>query len=151
MENISNRIFIHYGHTKFDDNLWEEIINMKFCKPYGGLWASDINAKFGWKNWNEISQFRKCDEKKSFKFKLKSNTRLLSINTMEELERVPLDPTVPVEVKTIFYALDFENIKENYDAIEVNISNDKSLYWALYGWDCDTLLVLNKKCIELIN
>ena len=37
-----------------------------------------------------------------------------------------------------------------YDAILVNISNDHNLYWALYGWDCDSLLVLNKDVVEEI-
>ena len=68
--NICDRIFIHYGHNKFSDYLWEEVQNVKFCKPYGGLWASDINAKFGWKDWNKEEQYMKCDENNSFKFKL---------------------------------------------------------------------------------
>ena len=45
--------------------------------------------------------------------------------------------------------LDFEAIALKYDAIEVNISNDWKLYDALYGWDCDSILVMNKKIIEI--
>jgi len=44
--------------------------------------------------------------------------------------------------------LDFEKIKESYDAIELLISKDQRLYYKLYGWDCDCILVLNKDAIE---
>lgn len=50
--------------------------------------------------------------------------------------------------KDIFIALDFEEIKKEYDAIEVLISEDDQLYWDLYGWDCDSLLILNKDIIK---
>lgn len=149
--NICDRIFIHYGHNKFSDYLWEEVQNVKFCKPYGGLWASDINAKFGWKDWNKEEQYMKCDENNSFKFKLKSKSKIYSVNSLEDLNKLPLDMTISQEIHKISYCLDFEKIKQTYDAIEVNISNDKRLYWRLYGWDCDSILILNKKCIEVIN
>lgn len=149
--NICDRIFIHYGHNKFSDYLWEEVQNVKFCKPYGGLWASDINAKFGWKDWNKEEQYMKCDENNSFKFKLKSKSKIYSVNSLEDLNKLPLDTTISQEIHKISYCLDFEKIKQTYDAIEVNISNDKRLYWRLYGWDCDSILILNKKCIEVIN
>lgn len=149
--NICDRIFIHYGHNKFSDYLWEEVQNVKFCKPYGGLWASDINAKFGWKDWNKEEQYMKCDENNSFKFKLKSKSKIYSVNSLEDLNKLPLDTTISQEIHKISYCLDFEKIKQTYDAIEVNISNDNRLYWRLYGWDCDSILILNKKCIEVIN
>lgn len=150
MENINNRIFIHYGHKEFDNNLWEEIHNIKFCKPYGGLWASDLNAKFGWKDWNEKEHYTECEDNNSFKFKLKKGTKLYTVNNLNDLNQLPLDNSVPIEMHKISYCLDFKKIKQNYDAIEVNISNDNNLYWKLYSWDCDNILILNKDCIELI-
>lgn len=146
-----DKIFIHYGHDKFDDNLWEEIKNIPFCKPYGGLWASDINAKFGWKEWNEEEHFRECNEKNSFKFKLKKNSKIYVVNDLADLYKLPFQQSVPKEIHDIFLCLDFETIKEKYDALEVNISSDKRLYWKLYSWDCDSILILNKDCIDLLS
>ena len=46
--------------------------------------------------------------------------------------------------------MDFEQLKENYDAIEVDISADNTLYWELYGWDVDSILVLNPNVVEVV-
>lgn len=151
MENINDRIFIHYGHNMFNNNLWEEIHNIKFCKPYGGLWASDINAKFGWKDFNKEERYTECNDNNSFKFKLKKGTKIYTINNLEDLKKLPLEQSVPREIHDISYCLDFEKIKQKFDALEVNISKDKALYWKLYGWDCDSILILNKECIQIIN
>lgn len=50
-----------------------------------------------------------------------------------------------------FYTPDFEKMKnDGVDAIELHLSEDKSenyfegLYYTLYGWDCDCILILNK-------
>ena len=43
--------------------------------------------------------------------------------------------------------LDFEKLSKSYDVIEVNISADRDLYWELYGWDCDSILVMNPSVI----
>ena len=146
---MSNEIYIHYGHKKFDVNSFIEISNHKpaWVKPYGGLWASNINAKFGWKDWCEEQRFRECSLDNSFKFKLKENTRILKIDNSDILKKLPI---VNAPFKTSWINLDFEKLRKNYDVIEFLISEDERLYWDLYGWDCDSLLVLNKEVIEQI-
>ena len=146
---MNKDIHIHYGHKYFDGNLFMEIKNRElgFVKPYGGLWASNINAKYGWKDWCKDNRFRKCSIENSFKFKLKDNTRILRIDNADTLKELPI---VDSPYKFTWINLDFEKIKNEYDAIEVLISKDQQLYWVLYGWDCDSLLILNKDCIELI-
>jgi len=47
-------------------------------------------------------------------------------------------------------AVDFESMKKDYDAIKFNYDNNPSLYWDLYGWDCDCILVLNKNVIVIL-
>ena len=44
--------------------------------------------------------------------------------------------------------LDFEKLSHKYDAIEVNISSDDELYYKLYGWDCDSILVMNPDVVQ---
>lgn len=141
--------YIHYGHKSFEKSLFVEIKNKPFVKPKGGLWASRIDSEYGWKSWNEDSYFRECSDENSFVFALKENARILIIDSQEKLETLPKNETIIYDMGN--YNLDFEKLKEDYDAIEVLISKDSRLYWSLYGWDCDSLLVLNKEIIELEN
>ena len=46
---------------------------------------------------------------------------------------------------------DFEKlVSDGVDAIEFFISDDNKLYWDLYGWDCDSILIMNPNIIKLI-
>jgi hypothetical protein len=141
--------YIHYGHSNFNKDMFYKIKNDScFTKPIGGLWASRINAKFVWKEWCEREKFRECHKENSFQFKLKDNSRILKIQNAKQLSKLPKNKS---DLSTIYVCLDFEKLSKKYDAIEVLISNDNKLYWDLYGWDCDSLLVMNPECIEVIN
>lgn len=145
--------YIHYGHKKFDINKFNPIRNIScFVKPNGGLWASSIDSEWGWKDWCESERFRECNKDNSFTFTLKEDAKVLRIETVDDLKDLPkMKIKYPIR-STIL--LDFEKLKEKYDAIEVLISNtsfsvldDKSLYNALYGWDCDSILIMNPNII----
>lgn len=145
---MKDKIYIHYGHKCFDEQIFTKIRNEDgWVKPIGGLWASNVNAKFGWKDWCEQENFRECKEENSFKFKLKQNARVLVIDNVERLNKLS-KTKMPFELSWV--NLDFEKLMKEYDAIEVLISKDWQLYWDLYGWDCDSLLVMNPNCIEVI-
>lgn len=83
-----------------------------------------------------------------FTFTLKENARILEINNIKDLEPLPkckkIDEFDFLNIGWVL--LDFEEIQKQYDAIFVNIS-DSDLYYALYGWDCNSLLVMNSDCI----
>ena len=139
--------YIHYGHKHFDINLFCPVKNMEvLSKPTGVLWGSRTDAKYGWKEWNDDEQFRECNEENSFTFQLSNTARILTINSSDDLKKL---------AKTYrgFFVpccLDFERLSQKYDAIEVNISSDRRLYWDLYGWDCDSILVMNPDVIREI-
>lgn len=164
------KTYIHYGHKKFDKDLFEPIKNYGhkkfdkglfdpikncFIKPSGGLWASPIDANFGWKDWCDVEQFRACNEENSFTFTLKPNANVYEIHNLEDLWKLPYknpfskEPYNP-EYK-IFpdnYYIDFEKcVEQGIDAIELcNIQ--RTLYYALYGWDCESILILNEDIIQ---
>ena len=134
--------YIHYGHKYFDIAAFEPIKNMhSMTKPRGGLWASSVKAKFGWKEWNDENEFRECNSEYSFVFTLNSGAKVLTINKSSDLIDLPRGENKWGMLSWV--TLDFEKLKEEYDAIEVNISSDDKLYWDLYGWDCDSILVMN--------
>lgn len=142
--------YIHYGHTVFDINLFCPIKNRTmFSKPFGGFWASKVNALYGWKDWCENENFCECSEKQSVIFTLSDSAKILTINSIKDLEELP-KAKQPVEVAGSLFEnyIDFEKLIElGYDAVEVNISSDDRLYMALYGWDCDSILIMNPKII----
>ena len=137
------REFVHYGHKYFDKKLFKPVTNWEIhSKPKGGLWASDVTAKYGWKDWCKGEDFRECCTDNSFVFSLTSNARVLIINKVSDLKMLPRFKTEVFDA-SIWYSLDFEQIAKDYDAMEVNISNDPDLYYKLYGWDCDSIVVMN--------
>ena len=151
-------VYIHYGHNNYDEAQFMPIQNLtKWIKPDGGLWASPVKSSYGWKDWNETSNYMRCDEKNSFKFKLKTDAKVLVIDSLKSLQRL-----IPDGKRSIYgyvegitedtkqYYLNFEVLARMYDAILYEVSKCQELYWVLYGWDCDSLLVLNKDKIEVL-
>ena len=151
-------IYVHYGHNKYDEDQFVPIQNfIKWVKPNGGLWASPVESPHGWKNWNETSNYMQCDEKNSFKFKLKADTKVLVLDSLESLQRLVPDGKSSINgyvegitEDTKQYYLNFEVLARRYDAILYEVSKCHELYWVLYGGDCDSLLVLIKDKIEVL-
>ena len=142
-----SKTYIHYGHKTFEPGFFETPSNRRYAnKPRGGLWASAINACYGWKDWCKTESYRSCDGEDSFCFKLTNNANIFTINSVEDVNRMPLQKDSRNE--SIIRAIDFESMYQSgIDAIEYNLSNDGNLYFALYGWDCDCILVLNPKVV----
>lgn len=140
------KTYIHYGQKNFDRNLFAPIENKPyFTKPSGGLWASRTDAKYGWKDWCINNDFAECRKDNSFTFTLKDGAKVLEVNSVKDLEKVP-------KIKNdgeIYTMIDFEKLSESYDAIEVNISSDHNLYFTLYGWDCDSILIMNPDIVQM--
>lgn len=149
MENREVRLrYIHYGHTRFDPEFFQTPANLTYWnKPKGGLWASAENALYGWSQWCAENDFCECNLNKSFAFRLKDNARVLRIDNIGDVSRLPVQSGM--EELTTLKPIDFEKLmRDGVDAIEFNLSKDYRLYWELYGWDCDCILVLNPNVIE---
>lgn len=94
---------------------------------------------------NNDTEFKICEEDNKFVFTLSPDAKVLYINSVDDLINLP-----KLENKyTDWTILDFEKIAEEYDTIEVNI--DSSLYYALYTWDCDSILIMNPNIIRDTN
>ena len=140
--------YIHYGHTEFDPELFMRPHNERmFTKPYGGLWGSRIDAKCSWKHWCECEHFRDCCEDNSFTFTLTEDANVLHICSVVDLQDLP-----KVDSKSFDYTdwccLDFERLLAyGVDAVELHLSEDYRLYWSMYGWDCDSILIMNPEVV----
>lgn len=137
--------YIHYGCTEFDKNKFNNIRNLpETTKPFGGFWASRIDAIKSWKNWCEDTEYE-ANLNDNFIFTLNDKSRVLTINNCEQLKKLPKREGITSIVQT---NLDFEALAKEYDAVEVLISEDPKLYHQLYGWDCDSILIMNPDIVE---
>lgn len=146
--------YIHYGHTAFDPDIFKSIANERgWIKPTGGLWASPVDAERGWKDWCEDESFRECTEDNSFKFTMRDGAKIFYIDSKEALEE--LADHYGNSKDDWFHCfmltnIDFEQmLKDGWDGLEISISKYWELYHALYGWDCDSIVVLNKDAVMI--
>lgn len=136
---------ITYG---LGDKLYPEKIsrikNDNFIKPKGGLWASPLHAKFGWREWCKSENFG--DLTSSFKFTFAGN--ILKVDSLSVLDDIPWG--------TAFRCLeypDFEELcKNKIDAVWLTDSGFNETHLSmprnLYGWDCECVLIMNPQGIE---
>jgi hypothetical protein len=139
-------ILIHYGDKSFDPNKFKPIENIGFVKPRGGLWTSPIDSNWGWKDWCHAEDFRTCKIGNSFTMVLKSDSKVLKIDSLDDLKNIPFIE----HFKGISYP-DFEKISESYDAIWLTENGQIETRFSspqhLYGWDCESVLILNPESI----
>ena len=138
--------YIHYGSKVFDKNKFEKVSNY-YIKPRGGFWASRIDSEYGWKEWNDDNKFTTCQKENSFEFSLSPGANVVELFTLEDLQNLP------IRQKDFFvgefYIIDFEEcVKRGIDAIEL-MDIEKGLYYPLYGWDCECILILNPDIVEV--
>lgn len=139
--------YIHYGSTVFLPGAVAPIRNTKMMpKPQGGLWGTRADSEFGWKEWCEEQGFRQCHEAQAFRFTLRPDARVLLITDADNLVDLP---HVEGPLTTRWDCLDFEKLATEYDAIEVLITEDFRLNQRLYGWDCDSILIINPEVVVL--
>ena len=148
-------LYIHYGSANFNPRYFKQVTNRDDylqVKPHGGLWASRVDTKFGWRNWCESEGFRLEKLSTHFRFLVTPAAKVFHLYSSKDLDRLP--HRNDCFDRWEFYP-DFEQmVKDGWDAIELHLSStDKNwkndgLYWRLYGWDCDSILLMNPKVIS---
>ena len=151
--------YIVLGKTELKEELFNtNLTNNGINKPKGGLWSSPYNKDTisGWYQFCKDENFIKGDNSVGVIFSLKEEARIYTIDTKEDLDN--LANKYPIVVKenlryNFMSTIDYTKVSKDYDAIYLT---DKG-QWAtrfsrpntLYGWDCETLLVLNFNAIDL--
>lgn len=156
---MNDQIYIHYGSKIFNPKLNFPIRNRNYpsVKPYGGLWGSRIGASFGWKDWCKEEDFRDCDPLDSFQFKLKPEAINYIISKTEDLYALPNLKFDKYKYIKDYY-IDFEKcLSLGIDSIELcwygeeyKYVRNGNLHYDLYGWDCDSIVILNPDAIVIM-
>ena len=123
-------------------------------KPHGGLWASPVGAEHSWYEWVKDNQFYPKRLELNFEFELSPDARVLEL-TPENVWHLPMQKDAPewiIERSELrpfgmIVGVDFETLAQKYDVLECSLTEHPSLYWSLYGWDCDCILVMNPDMI----
>ena len=145
--------YIHYGSAAFDSTRFTSVRNKEFpfVKPEvgTGLWASPVDAEYGWKEAaTDMGFFEdRAGSDKHFIFELAPHTRILTINSLADL--------MPLPIVISRYAtggeFDFEAIAKEYDVMYLTTQGQTATRMShprnLYGWDCECILVLNQGVI----
>jgi hypothetical protein len=139
--------FIHYGHDKFDKDLFVPVKNVGFVKPIGGLWASPLYSNHSWRDWCIGEEFELHLLEKYFTFTIDKNAKIYTIDNLNHLRSLP---TVPIKIINRKF-LNFELISKDYDVIWLTANGERATRSLqplnLYGWDVESLLVLNPNII----
>lgn len=145
IEDVTGVRYIHYGGKHFN----KDVFKPAYCralggipKPKGGLWASRVDAENGWRDWCKSEDFRHYEDDDCFIFTIHSD-RVYVIRSAEdgELFRNKYSLGTVTSSWLPFDQLDWNRISEDYDAVELVISDDSQLYWDFYGWDCDSIVI----------
>ena len=142
---MNETIYIHYGDDKFIPEKFSEIKNEPgWSKPIGGLWASRIDADFGWKDLCSSEDFHLDSFSKSFMFTLKERSKVLEIHNKHDIDKYIIN------TNKLSKGIDFEKIlKDGYDGVELFYGNNcNELHFSIFNsWYCDSIVILNKECI----
>lgn len=159
---MKNAVYIHYGSTKFDPAHGFPIRNANdWSKPIGGLWASRVDASYGWKRWCEAEDFASCEKSNSFEFAMKDPSKVAVIRNKTDLLKLP---TVASDFllkrsedfgTNIHLFIDFEEcLRRGIDAIELCWFGDEyggqrgdRMDYIMLAWDCDSIVVLNPEAV----
>ena len=127
----------------------EFIKNNLPVKPRGGLWASPIHTKFGWKEWCNSEDFGDVSAKYPVVLDI-DMSRIMVIKKASDLDKLPW---CKLEGLDLLEFIDFGKlIKDGVDGIYLTEKGQWETRFTfprgLYGWDCESVLVLNERCIR---
>lgn len=120
-----------------------------WCKPEGGLWASPLDSEFGWQAWCRAEDF--SDTEKQLRVILDIDIgNFITINSQDDLSQLPWYHLAGLN---LVEAIDFEQLAAGgvdgvYLTEQGQWATRFSFPRSLYGWDCESLLILNERCIK---
>ena len=157
------KIYRHYGADKFDpDKTFSDLYNPVNFKP-PGFWASPYDCEYGWKEFCEDQDFRTDSLESHFDFVLASDARILDIRTPSDvLPYTKKDPYAPaysslaekVKDPTVNRSLDYCKLMNDFDGMEVHISENPTEFWwskLFYGYDVDSLVLWNLDVVRVVD
>ena len=128
-------------------------------KPIGGIWASPYSTNneyvSEWHKWcsSEMEEWLSND---AIILKLKNDAKIYTINTQDDLIELISIVGEPHTKFLKFQCIpDFENAAKLFDVLYLTEDGqyntrmpDIKMEYNLYGWDCESIMILNFDCIS---
>lgn len=134
----------HYGAATYDPAKFRPVVDSQRMKPTGGLWTSPIETHYGWKEWCEAENFGNL----SAWFDITFTGTVLVIDTEADLAQLPWVALGRHYALPLFQPLLLRGI----DAVHLTEQGQEATRFSLprnlYGWDCETVYVLNPRCLS---
>ncbi len=115
-------------------------------KPFGGIWASPLEAEYGWKQYceEEASEFIN----KYAVILTIDTSHFITIDSEADLRQLKWYKNPVIESEYI----DFESLKnKGTDGVYLTSRGQGNTRLThprnLYGWDCESVLIMNERCI----
>lgn len=152
---LNERIYVHYQRdnsklpVEFDPKLMNTHLDIPVRylwaeKPSPrnfGLWASHVDAEFGWKDWATGEDFTSCEDNQAMYFKFRPGARIIFVDSVKKFDELPM---INLEERLFREkGLDWETITKVADGLEIIFSSDWRLRDRLYSWDCDSIITWN--------
>jgi hypothetical protein len=153
---VLDKVYIAYGSSEYspdkfrsvDLNHWRNAVNNK---PFGGLWASPIDSKWGWKDWCQAEEWNTESLNTYFTFTLAPGTNIYVIDNEKDLMSVSTFRSEYMPTLSIDFA---GLINNGYDGIYVTDTAARKFHHStIYGisdlnsWDCESICIFNKNVI----
>jgi len=141
---------IHYGSSSIRTGRIMPVRN-SWVKPAdgGGLWTSPVDSEWGWADWCRVEDFRVETLEVFCTIELTDEAKLYVIDSLDDLLAAPSYQTNDIISKRF---LDFEKLSEKYDGIWLTEKGQDATRYSqpmdLYGWDVESVLLFNGKCIK---
>lgn len=142
--------YTSYLNEPFSEDRFEPVHNLDqpiTNKPKGGLWSTPTQVD----GWRKFCKENRNDSAGSnpFTFELKEDTRVFNLHSVKDF--YIFKEKYSTYSDTSMTVFDWEKVAEDWDVIDFEV---KDLYFEMYSWDLDRILVLNRETIqpkELLN
>jgi predicted RNA-binding Zn-ribbon protein involved in translation (DUF1610 family) len=136
--------------------MFRPIENLLHVKPDGGLWASPYTPKGEFiSSWHEWCYYNQPEwiKNDAVILTLKSDAKIYIIDCLRDFEILceNIGFLNFLDLKFLKF-LDFEKASTMYDAIFLTARGQRetrySIPYSLYGWDCESILIMNYDIID---
>ena len=122
-----------------------------WIKPSGALYTSPVNSKYGWRHWTKDENFGLG----VFRVELSVDMThpYVKIDTLADMERLPWRKFSPPGTELNLYYVDYGKLVDQgieFIWLTERGQSETRLTWPrnLYGWDCETVAILDTRCIK---